>query len=128
MGKRQDADVSDFGPLGVRYLINGRRFPMRGLHQATLAELITIKSQTGLGVGELERRLERSSEVGYLAVLDDAELMEAFAVQVWLARHPYDAALSVMGAVSDFGLSDLEIEVDPKLKPGDAEESEPDPT
>lgn len=122
------AGERDFGELGVRFVIGGAKYPLRGLGQATLFELRQVRIETGVGLAELERRMTRMGEIDQAEIMDDPDLMQAWAVQIWLARRPFEPGLSVEAAVSDFPLLALEIEVAPGPAGDEDEGSESDPT
>lgn len=74
--------------------IDGKRYPLITAEEATLADLLAIRRQTGTGVGELQELLERfdgltPKEIEAMAeedadVIDDSLL--AYGISVWLSR------------------------------------------
>jgi hypothetical protein len=80
--------------------IEGKRYPMISADEATLADLIAIKRQTGIGVGELQEiaalfeGLEgEAAEKAAEEHPDEALVM--FGVAVWLSRRAAGESLTL---------------------------------
>ena len=71
--------------------IDGTRYPMVGVDDATLADLIAIKRQTGIGIAELQEVTERfegldETEIEAAAEADPDGALLVMGVSVWLTR------------------------------------------
>jgi hypothetical protein len=80
--------------------IEGKRYPMVSAGEATLADLIAIKRQTGFSVGELQEMAdlfegldEKEAEAAADAHPDEALVM--FGIAVWLSRRSAGESLTL---------------------------------
>lgn len=85
----------------VRFVIAGNEYTMRPVGAATLRELMQIKSETGMGAATVERLILELGDMTGADLLDSVEHMQAFEVQVWLARHATETDLHIAGALPD---------------------------
>lgn len=80
--------------------IEGKRYPMVSAGEATLADLIAIKRQTGIGVGELQELAAafeglEGDEAEKAAESHPDEALLLFGVAVWLSRRAAGESLTL---------------------------------
>lgn len=85
--------------------IDGKRYPMVGAGEATLADLIAIKRQTNVGVGELQELAElfegaEGDEADAIAEQHPDEALLMFGIAVWLSRRAAGESLTLDEACS----------------------------
>lgn len=115
----------------MKLIISGTEYDVGNIGKASLADLMALKSQTGMGVAALREGLANAKRLKDLA-LDDEQALLALGALIFLTRRRAGEKVSFEEACS-FPLDELEVvaeDGDSDLLAGGASESEseaPDP-
>lgn len=101
----------------MRFRIEGKEYPSISTEEATLAELLAIKRDTGLTRGDLNDLQKRVAEMTEEEADESDDALLVMGIGVWLSRRRAgETGLSLEDACN-FPLSALEV----ILEPGDEE-------
>jgi hypothetical protein len=109
----------------MKWIISGQAYNAESLQDMSLADLLAVRRQTGMSMGEVTAALESTAPAeGTSADLDVTEMDEqqlvAMSVLFWHARKAAGECLTIEQA-ADFPLRTLSVE----LEPGDVEDEAP---
>lgn len=114
--------------------IDGKRYPLVGAGEATLADLIALRRQTGLGVGELQALTEGFADLEgdeLQAALEanpsaTDDMLIAMGITVWLSRRRAGEDLTLDEACA-FPLDKIRHVAEPGDKKEPKKKAKPDP-
>lgn len=92
------------------------------MQEASLNDLMRMKSQTGMGMASINRALEKTKDAGdVLDLLEDVDLLQALVCLSWLCRRHAGDDVSFEDA-GRINFSDIQfIEEEDDVKPDDAD-------
>lgn len=102
----------------MRFRIEGKEYPSISTEEATLAELLAIKRDTGLSRVDLNDLQKRVAEMPEEEADESDDALLVMGIGVWLSRRRAGETGLSLEAACDFPLSALEV----ILEPGDEEE------
>jgi hypothetical protein len=105
--------------------IDGKRYPMVNADEATIADLIAIERQTGVGVLELQEMSQRfeglsDAESKQAAEEDPGAAMLMFGIALWLSRRKAGETSLTLEEACDVRLDDIRMIAEPGDKKAEA--------